>query len=397
MATRCRMFAKKSIFNVYRHLNYLSCINKGNLPNVVSVCFGQKRCASTMPTAAKYGGRHTVTLIPGDGIGPELMVHVKDVFRYAGAPIDFEEFLLSGEREDAESVEQAIIAVKRNGVALKGNVHTNLDTLQINDKSDNVTLRKNLDLFANVIHCKSYPGIKTRHDDIDIVVIRENTEGEYSSLEHENVDGVVESLKIITHAKSKRIAEYAFDYARSNGRKKVTAVHKANIMKLGDGLFLQTCRDVASANPDIEFEDMIVDNCCMQMVSNPSQFDVMVMPNLYGNIVGNIGAGLVGGPGIVPGQNLGDRYSVFETATRNTGKTIAGLNMANPTAMLLASCQMLDHLNLNQHAALIRNSVMETLTKKENHTPDLGGQATTREVIQSIIDQIELTGKGSHM
>ncbi|XP_071960153.1 LOW QUALITY PROTEIN: isocitrate dehydrogenase [NAD] subunit gamma, mitochondrial-like [Antedon mediterranea] len=403
---KSRQLVNKSYFNgVFRHLDNTCFHKKGNLPKITSAHCFQRRCASSeeeihksLPTAAKYGGRHTVTLIPGDGIGPELMVHVKDVLRHAGAPrVDFEELLLSGEREDAESVEQAIIAVKRNGVALKGNIHTDLDKLQIGDKSDNVTLRKNLDLFANIVHCKSYPGINTRHNAIDIVIIRENTEGEYSSLEHENVSGVVESLKIITRAKSRRIAEYAFDFARKNGRKKVTAVHKANIMKLGDGLFLQTCRDVAALNTDIEFEDMIVDNCCMQMVSNPNQFDVMVMPNLYGNIVSNIGAGIVGGPGIVPGQNLGDNYSVFETATRNTGKTIAGKNMANPTAMLLASCQMLDHLNLHKHATLIRESIMETLSYKENHTPDLGGQATTREVIQSIIDVISQASKGAHV
>ncbi|MBN3320556.1 IDHG1 dehydrogenase, partial [Atractosteus spatula] len=193
------------------------------------------------------------------------------------------------------------------------------------------------------MHCQSLPGVQTRHRNIDIMIIRENTEGEYSSLEHD-VPGVVESLKIITKLNSLRIADYAFRQARQKGRRKVTAVHKANIMKLGDGLFLQCCREVASGYPDITFDSMIVDNTTMQLVSKPQQFDVMVMPNLYGNVVSNVCAGLVGGPGLVPGANYGRDYAVFETATRNTGKSIANKNIANPTAMLLASCMMLDHL-----------------------------------------------------
>ncbi|KAG2456134.1 IDH3G dehydrogenase, partial [Polypterus senegalus] len=230
-------------------------------------------------------------------------------------------------------------------VTQSGNIETN-HTMPPSHKSRNNLLRTSLDLYSNVIHCRSMPGLQTRHKDIDIIIIRENTEGEYSSLEHESVPGVVESLKIITKSNSLRIAEYAFKLAREQGRKKVTAVHKANIMKLGDGLFLQCCKEVAAGYPDITFENMIVDNTTMQLVSRPNQFDVMVMPNLYGNVVSNVCAGLVGGPGLVPGANYGRDYAVFETATRNTGKSIAGKNIANPTAMLLASCMMLDHLRL---------------------------------------------------
>ncbi|KAJ8046425.1 Isocitrate dehydrogenase [NAD] subunit gamma, mitochondrial [Holothuria leucospilota] len=344
------------------------------------------------PPPACYGGRHTVTLIPGDGIGPEFMNHVRDVFRHAHVPVDFEEFHLSGDPEAEETIENALIAVRRNGVALKGNIHTDLSELvPQKEKTKNVALRVNLDVFANIIHCKTIPGVKTRHDDVDIVIIRENTEGEYSSLEHENVSGVVESLKIITRQRSERIARYAFDFARQNGRKKVTAIHKANIMKLGDGLFLNTCREVAKSYPEIEFDDMIVDNTCMQIVSNPWQFDVMLLPNLYGNIVGNIAAGLVGGPGIVPGKNVGEDYAVFETATRNTGKNIAGKNMANPSAMFLASALMLDHIGLQQHAQVIRDATYKTISEKQIHTPDLGGLHTTRDVVQSVIDEIENT------
>lgn len=340
----------------------------------------------TIPPPAKYGGRHTVTMIPGDGIGPELMLHVKELFRHACVPVDFEEVSI-GSAADEEDVNNAIMAIRRNRVALKGNIETN-HNLPPSHKSRNNILRTTLDLFANVIHCKSLPGVATRHRDIDILIVRENTEGEYSSLEHESVSGVVESLKIITKTRSLRIAEYAFKLAHETARKKVTAVHKANIMKLGDGLFLQCCKEVAADYPNITFESMIVDNTTMQLVSRPQQFDVMVMPNLYGNIVNNVCAGLVGGPGLVPGANYGRDYAVFETATRNTGKSIAGKNIANPTAMLLASCMMLDHLKLHNSASLIRKAVLASMDDADTHTPDIGGQGTTSEAVQSILKQI---------
>uniref|UniRef100_A0A8C4MWU1 Isocitrate dehydrogenase [NAD] subunit, mitochondrial n=2 Tax=Equus TaxID=9789 RepID=A0A8C4MWU1_EQUAS len=343
---------------------------------------------SFSPPSAKYGGRHTVTMIPGDGIGPELMLHVKSVFRHACVPVDFEEVHVSSSA-DEEDIRNAIMAIRRNRVALKGNIETN-HNLPPSHKSRNNILRTSLDLYANVIHCKSLPGVVTRHRDIDILIVRENTEGEYSSLEHESVAGVVESLKIITKAKSLRIAEYAFKLAQECGRKKVTAVHKANIMKLGDGLFLQCCKEVAAGYPQITFENMIVDNTTMQLVSRPQQFDVMVMPNLYGNIVNNVCAGLVGGPGLVAGANYGHVYAVFETATRNTGKSIANKNVANPTATLLASCMMLDHLKLHSYATSIRKAVLASMDNENMHTPDIGGQGTTSEAIQDIIRHIRI-------
>uniref|UniRef100_A0A452V580 Isocitrate dehydrogenase [NAD] subunit, mitochondrial n=1 Tax=Ursus maritimus TaxID=29073 RepID=A0A452V580_URSMA len=278
---------------------------------------------------------------------------------HACVPVDFEEVHVSS-NADEEDIRNAIMAIRRNRVALKGNIETN-HNLPPSHKSRNNILRTSLDLYANVIHCKSLPGVVTRHRDIDILIVRENTEGEYSSLEHESVAGVVESLKIITKAKSLRIAEYAFKLAQESGRKKVTAVHKANIMKLGDGLFLQCCKEVAARYPQITFENMIVDNTTMQLVSRPQQFDVMVMPNLYGNIVNNVCAGLVGGPGLVAGANYGHVYAVFETATRNTGKSIANKNIANPTATLLASCMMLDHLKLHSYATSIRKAVLASM------------------------------------
>ncbi|XP_078677044.1 isocitrate dehydrogenase [NAD] subunit gamma, mitochondrial-like isoform X6 [Branchiostoma floridae x Branchiostoma belcheri] len=336
--------------------------------------------------SSQYGGRYTVTMIPGDGIGPELMGHVKDIFRYAGVPVDFEEVQITSQEGDEEAIENAITAIKRNGVALKGNFFHPAMSLFY---SRNMTIRVRLDLFANVLRCKTFPGLPSRHGDIDIVIIRENTEGEYTSLEHENVPGVVESLKIVTAKNSERIARYAFEYAQRHGRKKVTAVHKANIMKMGDGLFLECCRKMSEEYPNIEYESMIIDNCSMQMVSRPQQFDVMVMPNLYGNIISNIGAGLVGGPGLVPGENIGEDYAVFETATRNTGKSIAGQNVANPTAMLLASSLMLEHLGLNKYASLIENAVYKALADNKIRTPDLGGQHSTMDMVQTVVKEVE--------
>ncbi|XP_043080022.1 isocitrate dehydrogenase [NAD] subunit gamma, mitochondrial-like isoform X3 [Puntigrus tetrazona] len=343
------------------------------------------------PPPAKYGGRHTVTLIPGDGIGPELLNHVRELFRFCCVPVDFEIVRVDSSASSEDDINNAVTAIKRNGVALKGNIETN-HNLPPSHKSRNNLLRTFLDLYANVMHCQSLPGVPTRHKDIDVIIIRENTEGEYSSLEHENVPGVVESLKIITRVNSLRIAEYAFNLAREKGRCKVTAVHKANIMKLGDGLFLQCCKEVAAGYPDITFDNMIVDNTTMQLVSKPQQFDVMVMPNLYGNVVSNVCAGLVGGPGLVPGVNYGKDYAVFETATRNTGKSIANKNIANPTATLLASCLMLDHLKLHAYAKMIRKAVLKTLSESQWQTSDLGGRGTTSEVVYSVMQEIQRGG-----
>uniref|UniRef100_A0A8C4I5B5 Isocitrate dehydrogenase [NAD] subunit, mitochondrial n=1 Tax=Dicentrarchus labrax TaxID=13489 RepID=A0A8C4I5B5_DICLA len=364
----------------------------GHLGNTVKV-FGttltsHRNKSSLTPPPAKYGGRHTVTLIPGDGIGPELLNHVREVFRFSCVPVDFEVVHVNSAVETEDDINNAITAIRRNGVALKGEQNA-----YFQQSTAVRSMYTSLDLYANVMHCQSLPGVQTRHKNIDIMIIRENTEGEYSSLEHESVSGVVESLKIITRNNSLRIADYAFKLAREKGRRRVTAVHKANIMKLGDGLFLQCCREVASGYPDITFDSMIVDNTTMQLVSKPQQFDVMVMPNLYGNVVSNVCAGLVGGPGLVPGANYGHVYAVFETATRNTGKSIANRNIANPTAMLLASCMMLDHLKLYDHASSIRNAILNTMNETRLHTADIGGQGTTSEVVQTIMRFIQSKGQ----
>ncbi|KAF6284403.1 isocitrate dehydrogenase (NAD(+)) 3 non-catalytic subunit beta [Rhinolophus ferrumequinum] len=227
--------------------------------------------------------------------------------------------------------------------------------------SYDMRLRRKLDLFANVVHVKSLPGYMTRHNNLDLVIIREQTEGEYSSLEHESARGVIECLKIVTRTKSQRIAKFAFDYATKKGRDKVTAVHKANIMKLGDGLFLQCCEEVAELYPKIKFETMIIDNCCMQLVQNPYQFDVLVMPNLYGNIIDNLAAGLVGGAGVVPGESYSAEYAVFEMGARHPFAQAVGRNIANPTAMLLSASNMLRHLNLEYHSNMIADAVKKVI------------------------------------
>lgn len=376
--------------------------------NFITKCgpfIGGKRAVSQVPVVlprrsftaskpfpvAQYGGRFTVTMLPGDGIGPEMMSYVENIFRYAGVPVDFEEVEIT-KNSSEEEFANALTCIKRNGVALKGSIESKYGE---SGSSRNAALRNELDLFANVLHCKSYPAVRSVYQDVDIVIIRQNTEGEYSMLEHENVKGVIESLKIITRTASERLARYAFEYAVGHSRKKVTAVHKANIMKLSDGLFLQTCRDVAKDYPEIEFTDMIVDNTCMQLVARPHQFDVMVMPNLYGTVISNVICGLVGGPGLLSGRNYGDHFAVFEPGTRNTGTAVAGRNIANPVAMLNASCDLLEHLNLNNHATMIRDAINKTLCIDKIHTSDLGGQATSLDVVQNIIQTIQTSTSSS--
>lgn len=328
-----------------------------------------------------------VTMLPGDGIGPEMMGYIQDMFRCGGVPVDFEEIHLDSNKEDLNAVHEALVSIKRNGVAIKGNIETRDNVRHF--RSRNVDLRLRLNLFANIVHCKSQPGIKTRHRDIDIVLIRQNTEGEYSCLEHEGVPGVVESIKVVTKEKSDEIARFGFEYAKKYKRKKVTAVHKANIMKLSDGLFLDCCREMAKEYPDIAFDHIIIDNCSMQLVANPNQFDVLLLPNLYGNILTNLACGIAGGPGITSGGNYGHQYAVFETGTRNTGKSIAGKNIANPIAMFNASGDLLEYLGLDKYAAIVRKAISKTINVDKLHTPDLGGQNSTAEVARNIIKEVQ--------
>jgi len=332
-----------------------------------------------------YGGQHLVTAIPGDGIGPEMLGHVKTIFKHAQVPVNFEEVYV-GHTIDTEDLDIALESIKRNRVALKGNLETH--QARPGYFSKNHYIRERLDLFASVTRCHSLQGVTTRHKNVDIVVIRENTEGEYSMLEHQNVPGVVESLKVVTRNKCTRIAKFAFDYAKSHGRSRVTAIHKANIMKQGDGLFLECCRDVSKSYPEIQFDSMIVDNCAMQLVSRPDQFDVMITPNLYGNVIVAMLCGITGGPGLTPSYNMGHYYKLFETASRNSGKSLTGANVANPVAYIRAAAEMLKHLQLTEHANLINKSVFKVTTEKKARTKDIGGSNTTSEVVDAVLSQL---------
>ncbi|XP_055379103.1 isocitrate dehydrogenase [NAD] subunit gamma, mitochondrial isoform X2 [Condylostylus longicornis] len=332
---------------------------------------------------AQYGGRHGVTMLPGGGIGPEMMHYVRQVFRFIGAPVDFEVIDIDPNVEGNDDLDYAITSIKRNGVALKGNIETKSEAAD--EVSRNVAIRNELDLYVNVIHCRSVAGIPSRHQNVDIVLVRQNTDGEYAMLEHESVHGVVESLKICTVENAERVARFAFEFAKTNGRKKVTTIHKANIMKLSDGLFLECAKKVAKDYPNIEHNNMIIDNTCMQLVSNPHQFDVMNLTNLYGTIVSNVICGLIGGAGLLSGRNYGDHYAVFEPGTRNTGTAIAGKNIANPVAMLNASVDMLYHLGHDVYARVIREAIYHTLIVDKIHTKDLGGTASSTDVVNNIL------------
>lgn len=309
---------------------------------------------------AKFGGKYTVTLIPGDGIGAEVAESVKTVFKADNVPVEWEQIAVSGLDQGVsgradEAFRESVASLKRNKLGLKGILHTPIS--RSGHLSFNVAMRQELDIYASISLIKNIPGYETRHRDVDLCIIRENTEGEYSGLEHQSVPGVVESLKIITRAKSERIARFAFAFALANGRSKVTCIHKANIMKLADGLFRNTFHAVAKEYPTLEVGDMIVDNASMQAVSRPQQFDVMVMPNLYGGILSNIGAALVGGPGIVPGCNMGRDIAVFEPGCRHVGLDIKGKDQANPTAMVLSGSMLLRHLGLDDHANRISKAM----------------------------------------
>jgi len=326
----------------------------------------------------------TVTLIPGDGIGPEVTEAAVRVIEAAGADVDWEpvEAGLEAIPQYGKPLpDQVLESIQRNKVALKGPLTT---MIARGFGSANVELRKTLDLYANLRPVRNVPGLQARYDHVDLVVVRENTEDLYAGLEHIVAPGVTESLKIITRPASRRIAQFAFDYARGRGRAKVTAVHKANIMKLTDGLFLECAREVAQAYPDVAYEEVIVDSLCMQLVMDPQKFDVLLLGNLYGDIVSDLCAGLVGGLGVVPGANLGDECAVFE-AVHGSAPDIAGKGIANPLAMLLSGALMLDHLGQYEAAARIRKGIVEAMARPENRTPDLGGPATTAQMTEAIL------------
>ncbi len=331
---------------------------------------------------------YRITLIPGDGIGPEITEAARRIIGATGVKIEWEVVPAGIEAlKKYKTVLPEVVfdSIKKNKVALKGPVGTPVGE---GFRSVSVRIRKLLDLYANLRPVKSFKGVKTRYGDVDIVVVRENTEDLYSGLEHEVVPGIVETLKIITERASKRIAEYAFRFAKKRGRKKVTVIHKANIMKLSDGLFLNTVRSVAERYPEIEYEEMIVDNACMQLVLDPCRFDLLLTENLYGDIVSEICAGLVGGLGLAPGANVGEDYAVFEAA-HGSAPDIAGKNIANPIAITLSGCLMLKYLGEEWASKLIEGAIARVLEKGEAFTRDIGGSASTTEITDAIIGEIE--------
>jgi isocitrate dehydrogenase (NAD+) len=333
---------------------------------------------------------YRVTLIPGDGIGPEVADATVRVVEAAGVPIHWERVELNAKVIEAsgQSLPAPVLeSIQRTGIGLKGPVAT---PVAGGFQSVNVALRKRLELFANIRPVKSLPNIGGRFADanIDMVLVRENTEDLYSGLEQEVVKDVVTSLKVITKAASTRVARYAFGYARRERRRKITAIHKANIMKQGDGLFLRCCREVASENPDIEYNELIVDNASMQMVMRPEQFDMLLMPNLYGDIVSDLAAGLVGGLGIVPGANMGATHAVFE-AVHGSAPDIAGKGVANPTALIQSAILMLAHLGEREAAAKMRNAVEQVYAEAKALTRDVGGAASTDQFTDAVIAKMQ--------
>ncbi len=331
---------------------------------------------------------HTLTLIPGDGIGPEVTEAVVRIFKSAGVDIDWERQdagVTAFKRHNQSLPGTLLDSIRRNKVALKGPVTT---PIAEGFTSVNVGLRKALDLYANLRPVRNLPGVQTRFSDVDLIIVRENTEDLYAGLEHQIIPGVVESLKIITEKASTRIAAFAFDYARKNGRKRVTAVHKANIMKLSDGLFLESTRGVSREYTDVSYDERIVDAACMQLVMRPETFDVLLLPNLYGDIVSDLCAGLVGGLGVVPGANIGLDTAVFE-AVHGSAPDIADKNLANPTALLLSGLMMLDYLGEHQRAERIRAALGRVLQDGAVRTHDLGGHASTTEFTEAVCREVE--------
>ncbi|ACA55181.1 isocitrate/isopropylmalate dehydrogenase family protein [Clostridium botulinum] len=331
--------------------------------------------------------KYDITLIPGDGIGPEVTEAARKVIDAVGADINWH-VVEAGEKVldkyGTPLPDYVLDSIKETKVALKGPVTTPVGK---GFRSVNVTLRKSLNLYANIRPVKSYKGIKSRYENVDLIIVRENTEDLYAGIEHMIGDDIAESIKVITKKASDRIVDYAFNMARKENRNKVTAVHKANIMKLSDGLFLNCAKEVASRNKDIDFEDVIVDAMAMKLVLNPEKYDVLVMPNLYGDILSDMAAGLVGGLGLLPGANIGYEGAVFEAA-HGAAPDIAGKNKANPTACILSGAMMLNYIGENEKAKKIENAIEKVFVEGKYLTEDLGGSSTTEEFTKAIIENL---------
>ena len=332
--------------------------------------------------------QHRITLIPGDGIGPEIADATIKVIEAAGVDIEWKRFEAGApavEKYGSPVPEELLESIRKNKVALKGPTTTAVGT---GFKSANVTLRQKLDLYVNLRPVKSIGGVHSRYQKVDLIIVRENTEDLYSGIESMISPGVSQAVKVVTERASKRIAKYAFEYARAHERKKITLVHKANIMKMSDGLFLDSFREIAKDYPDIIAEDRIVDALCMNLVMDPTKFDILLLGNLFGDIVSDLAAGLVGGLGVVPGANIGDDCAVFE-AVHGSAPDIAGKNIANPTALIFSALLMLRHIGENTAADRIWRAILVTLSIGKNVTADLGGHASTTEFAEQLIKEIK--------
>jgi isocitrate dehydrogenase (NAD+) len=345
--------------------------------------------SNTDTTTSSSDVTRTVTLIPGDGIGPEISNSVQKIFEAAGVQLGWESVDVTPVKSADGKFRipiRAIESVTKNRIGLKGPLATPVGK---GHQSLNLALRKQFNLFANVRPCKSLEGFQTPYANVDIVTIRENTEGEYSGIEHTIVPGVVQSIKLITEHASTRVCEYAFLYAKQNKREKVTVVHKANIMRLSDGLFLKSARDVAEKHPEIQFEEMYLDTVCLKMVQDPTQFDCLVMPNLYGDILSDLCAGLIGGLGLTPSGNIGEHGAAIFEAVHGTAPDIAGQDKANPTALLLSGVMMLRHLHMPDKADRIEKACFDTIKDGKVLTGDLGGKSKCSEYTAEICRRIK--------
>jgi isocitrate dehydrogenase (NAD+) len=339
---------------------------------------------------------YAVTLLPGDGIGPEVVDATVHVLEATGVSFEWDRReigLVALEQTGNPLPEEVLQSIRKNGVALKGPTTTPVGEGHV---SVNVGLRRALDLYANLRPIRNIPGVKSRYEGVDLFVVRENTEGLYMGIEHVIVPGVVESLKVITEEASTRIARFAFAFARRRGRRKVSAIHKANIMKLSDGLFLECCRKVAAENREIQYDELIVDNACMQLVLDPTRFDILLAENLYGDILSDLCAGLVGGLGFAPGANVGKDAAVFETV-HGSAPDIAGKGIANPVASMLSGVMMLRHLGEGVAADRLRRAILNQLAKRQTLTPDMGGKATTAQVRDAVKRELESIPEGKEM
>ncbi|XP_014665150.1 PREDICTED: isocitrate dehydrogenase [NAD] subunit alpha, mitochondrial-like [Priapulus caudatus] len=391
----------KEMKGLFSHPHFLSTLTNRHRHHVTSLFVIRKMASKILQHLGKglrrthLGLRNysqelrTVTLIPGDGIGPEISEAVKQIFEAAKVPIAWEPVDVTPVKApDGRMVipQKAIESVNKNKIGLKGPLATPIGK---GHQSLNLALRKTFNLYANVRPCRSIEGYKTPYDNVDLVTIRENTEGEYSGIEHIIVDGVVQSIKLITETASRRVAEFAFKFAESNNRSMVTAVHKANIMRMSDGLFLRCCREAAEKYPSIKFNEMYLDTVCLHMVQDPTQFDVLVMPNLYGDILSDLCAGLIGGLGVTPSGNIGAAGAAIFESVHGTAPDIAGQDKANPTALLLSACMMLKHMDLTEYGNRIEAAAFEAIKATETRTADLGGKATCSKFTDAVCEKVQ--------